>query len=139
MCVYVCYLLLSFFVVFHLALVLCCCCCCLQGLIDAVPEDRTHLVQFTDCDNASTYGCCLTVTHVLQVCVLGGGTPLSYFLFVLSFKFITLLIAPSAPIINHWSPKILFFSVHDVILAFRPSVNVFFSVFVLAFCASQWP
>ncbi|CAN0303654.1 unnamed protein product, partial [Ectocarpus fasciculatus] len=25
-----------------------------------------HLLQFTDCDNASTYGCCVTVTHVLQ-------------------------------------------------------------------------
>lgn len=37
------------------------------GTREAVPEDRMHLLQFTDCDNASTYGCCLTVTHVLQV------------------------------------------------------------------------
>ncbi|CAM9125621.1 unnamed protein product [Ectocarpus sp. 12 AP-2014] len=36
------------------------------GTREAAPEDRMHLLQFTDCDNASTYGCCLTVTHVLQ-------------------------------------------------------------------------
>ncbi|CAB1120011.1 unnamed protein product [Ectocarpus sp. CCAP 1310/34] len=36
------------------------------GTREAVPEDRMHLLQFTDCDNASTYGCCLTVTHVLH-------------------------------------------------------------------------
>lgn len=35
-----------------------------------MPEDRVHLVQFTDCDNASTYGCCLTVTHILQVMLM---------------------------------------------------------------------
>lgn len=36
-------------------------------MLDAVPEERAHLVQFTDMENASTYGCCLTVTRVLQV------------------------------------------------------------------------
>lgn len=38
-----------------------------QGALEAVPDDRMHLVQFTDCENASTYGCCVTVTEVLQV------------------------------------------------------------------------
>lgn len=38
-----------------------------QGALESVPEDRMHLVQFTDCENASTYGCCVTVTQVLQV------------------------------------------------------------------------
>ncbi|CAM9767632.1 unnamed protein product, partial [Scytosiphon promiscuus] len=37
-----------------------------EGASEAVPDDRVHLVQFTDCENASTYGCCLTVTEVLQ-------------------------------------------------------------------------
>eukprot|EP00903_Cladosiphon_okamuranus_P014764 g13681.t1 len=36
------------------------------GTLDSVPEDRMHLVQFTDCENAATYGCCVTVTQVLQ-------------------------------------------------------------------------
>lgn len=29
-----------------------------------------HVVQFTDCENVSTYGCCLTVTHLMQVLFL---------------------------------------------------------------------
>ncbi|CAM9662911.1 unnamed protein product [Pylaiella littoralis] len=37
-----------------------------SGTLEAVPDDRMHLVQFTDCENASTYGCCVTVTEVLQ-------------------------------------------------------------------------
>ena len=40
-----------------------------QGMLEAVPDDRVHLVQFTDCDNASTYGCCVTVTQLVQVCL----------------------------------------------------------------------